>query len=155
LTDEKTAPSRRGRSSAQASSQRFVVSPKTLNLHDNSREDFTLKPIRFLHSSACPYRWTTLFCSIVIVALISLSAGLAQPTSADVGPEGDWVPTGPPATPANILTLGTLVTLPNGTPLLIGTLVQRYVLATGEWLPAGSLRGNGGVPTVLANGKVL
>jgi hypothetical protein len=72
------------------------------------------------------------------------------PAAADVGPEGEWVLTGPPASP-----VGTLVTLPDGTALLIGPLVQQYNPSTGTWAPAGSLLGPVGVATVLSSGKVL
>ena len=90
------------------------------------------------------------------ILALSFTAGLAQPTSAVVGAEGEWIATGPPATPSgSIITLGTLVSLPDRTALLVGASVQRYLLSTGDWAPAGSLQGNGGVATFLGNGKVL
>ncbi|HMH50749.1 MAG TPA: Ig-like domain repeat protein [Candidatus Acidoferrum sp.] len=38
---------------------------------------------------------------------------------------------------------------------MVDTLVQRYRPDTGDWVPAGSLLGSGGVPTLLPNGKLL
>src|SRR5262245_32254512 len=95
------------------------------------------------------------FASVGLFAAILFTAALAQ-TVAAAGPEGEWVLTGPPAAPTvSILDLGTLVNLPSGAALLTGTSVQRYDTATGAWVPAGSLIGTGGVPTVLGNGKIL
>src|SRR5262245_38664322 len=93
-------------------------------------------------------RWVGAYMAVV------LTAGLAAPTLADVGPAGESVGTGPPAAPPGSGAFGTLVTLPDGTALLVGTLVQRYIPSTGSWAPAGALLGDGGVPTVLSNGKV-
>src|SRR5262245_57561545 len=90
---------------------------------------------------------------VSLVLLFSISALTVAPALAAVGPEGEWLPTGPPATPAG--TFGTLLTLQDGTARLIGKPVQRYVPDTGAWQPAGSLTGNGGLPTLLASGKVL
>jgi hypothetical protein len=89
------------------------------------------------------------------VALVLTAAPAGQARGDDVGPEGEWVNTGPPAKPQQGNTLGTLVTLPDGTALLVGPQVQRYHPDTGAWTPAGSLLGSGGLPTVLADGKVL
>ncbi len=90
-----------------------------------------------------------------LLAVIFFTAALAQ-TAAAVPPEGEWVLTGPPAAPVvSILDLGTLVNLPSGAALLTGKSVQRYDSATGAWVAAGSLISAGGVPTVLANGKIL
>ena len=90
-----------------------------------------------------------------ILTAVLFTAGLFEPASAVVGPEGEWVSTGPPAAPSVIVNIGTLVTIPGGTALLTGSSVQRYVPATGGFVPAGSLLGNGGVPTVLPIGKIL
>src|SRR5262245_16612406 len=104
-----------------------------------------------------------------ILSVVLFTSGLVQPAWAVVGPEGEWVPTGPPAAPSpnESILLGTLVRLPDGTALLVGTSflnqmgqlrpgpVQRYVASTGNWSQAGSLLGNAGVPTVLTNGKIL
>jgi hypothetical protein len=84
-----------------------------------------------------------------------LIGGLAWPATATVGPQGEWVPAGPPAAPNSLGGFGTLVMLPNGTALLVGKGVQQYVPSGGNWTAAGSLHGAGGVATVLANGQVL
>jgi hypothetical protein len=110
----------------------------------------------FSRSRAYRHHWPIVtpwlcICAGVFSAVVFLTA----PTMADVGPAGEWVATGPPALPQGSGAFGSLVTLPDGSALLVGKLVQRYIPSTGSWTSAGTLLGNGGVATVLANGKVL
>jgi len=74
----------------------------------------------------------------------------------EVGPGGEWVPSAPPVSLA-VGPVEPLMTLPDGTVLLITGPIQRYHPDTRGWTPAGSLLGNveiGGLTTLL-NGKVL
>jgi len=115
-----------------------------------------LIPTRHDRSLPCRRRGPSVACCIGVFAAVVLITGLAAPTWADVGPAGEWVDTGPTAPPTgNNPNFGTLVTLPGGSALLVGNPIQRYTPSTGSWALAGVLLGNGGVVTVLSNGKVL
>jgi hypothetical protein len=86
-------------------------------------------------------RWLTFFCFCL------LAATQAHGTV----PAGEWVTTGTPTG------TGSIVTLADGTALLMGPRVERYDPDTGAWLPAGTLQG-GQVPaeaTLLPSGLVL
>ena len=65
-------------------------------------------------------------------ALAALLLLLPAAALADVGPEGEWVATGPPAG-----TAGTLVTFPDGTVRLVGPNVQLYHPDTARGRPPG------------------
>ena len=99
-----------------------------------------------------PLAWRRVGRLILFTGAFLFSVGSAEPVAAEVGPEGEWVFAGPPAVGVS---LGTLITLQNGTALLIGPAVQRFDPNTSAWIPAGALMGRGGVPTLLASGKVL
>jgi hypothetical protein len=86
---------------------------------------------------------------MIFTGAVLFSVGLVERAGADVGPGGEWVVTGPPGT------LGSLVTLLDGTAALVGQPVQRYHADTGVWTTTGSLLGSGGVATVLPSSKVL
>src|SRR5262249_39185804 len=92
----------------------------------------------------------------VFAAIVLLSSLGAGPALA-VGPEGEWIGTGPPALPDPSIasSFGTLVALPDGRVLQIGKLVRQYNPSTGAWAAAGALLGGGGVATILSNGKIL
>jgi hypothetical protein len=80
------------------------------------------------------YRFSTLRRLIILACALLVTDGLfAHPVVGDVGPEGEWVFTGPPATPTGAL--GTLITLQSGDALLIGKTVREYdpIPALGHW----------------------